>query len=217
MNEKITVEVWADLICPWCWIGKRRFETALNQSEHKDRFEIIHRPFRLSPGAKTGPVTEMLASKYQLTKKEVAQSFKDLEALAAQEGLEYHLSKTSFGDTLDAHRLALWAGTQGVQSATVERIYRGYFSEGIDIFSQESLLKLAADAGLSGKDAKEMLKSDRFKHEVAQDEDNARRIGCQGVPFFLLSEKYAVSGAQPVETFALVIKKLTASADGKIY
>lgn len=209
MEKKILLEIWSDLICPWCWIGKTRFEKALHASGLADRFEIKHRAFRLGPGEPVAPVEQMLASKYGRSTTEVDQMLAQVESTAAREGLEYHLRGTLSGDTIDGQRLVLWSATQGLEKKTLERLYRAYFTEHTSIFDRANLLRLAGEIGLEVNAARTVLESESFRSDVEDDELRARELGANGVPFFLFDGKYVVNGAQPTGVFRKFLEEIT--------
>jgi predicted DsbA family dithiol-disulfide isomerase len=198
----MTVEIWSDVVCPWCYIGKRRFENALAQFEHRDEVEVRYRSFELDPSAPAqaeGAPAERLASKYGISVEQAEASNAQLTAMAAAEGLEYHLDRTRGGNTFDAHRLLQLAVGRGVQPEVKERLMRGYFTESEPLGDRETLVKLAAAAGLDADEARATLESDAYADAVREDETLANRIGIQGVPFFVLGRRFGVSGAQPAE------------------
>jgi predicted DsbA family dithiol-disulfide isomerase len=197
------VDIWSDLVCPWCYIGKRRFEKALARIDRSGEVEVVHRAFQLDPTMPKGQLfrhRDVLMKKYGMTEPQVAAAQSRLVDVAAADGLEYHLSRTQTGNTLDAHRLVHLGLEQGIQDAVIERLFRAHFTELRSLFDRESLSLLADEAGLSG--ANELLDSDRFAPEVAADHREANRLGASGVPFFVFDGRYAVSGAQSVEVFA---------------
>jgi predicted DsbA family dithiol-disulfide isomerase len=198
----LTVEIWSDVVCPWCYIGKRRFENALAQFEHRDEVEVRYRSFELDPSAAAeaeGPAAERLASKYGISVEQAEASQAQLTAMAAAEGLEYHLDRTRGGNTFDAHRLLQLAVERGVQPEVKERLMRGYFTESEPVGDRETLVSLAAEAGLDADEARAALQSDAYADAVREDESLAARIGIQGVPYFVLGRRFGVSGAQPAE------------------
>jgi len=142
MIEKIKIEIWSDLICPWCFIGRTRLEQALARSLRQDRFLLKHRAFRLAPGEAVRTVEEALAQKYGRNQQQVLQMLDHVEKTAAQDGLAYNLRGTLYGDTLDAHRLVLWGAQNGLEDKILDRLYKAYFSERISIFDQKNLLDL---------------------------------------------------------------------------
>jgi len=199
------VEIWADLVCPWCYLGKRRFETGLTGFEHRAEVEVVHRSFELDPHTPKGETvgqTEMLVGKYGVAAERAAAMQAQLERTAAAEGLEYHLTDGLTGNTFDAHRLVHLGTAAGIAEAVIERFYRAHFTERRSLFDRDSLLALAAEAGLDATEAGRVLDGDAFADAVLADEREARELGATGVPFFVIADRYAVSGAQPAELFA---------------
>jgi len=198
----LTVEIWSDVVCPWCYIGKRRFEAALARFAHRDEVEVTYRSFELDPEAParhagTGP--ERLAEKYGVSLEE-AQAMNDrVTAIAAEDGLEYHLDIARGGNTFDAHRILHLAAAHGVQTEVKERLMHAYFTEGEPISDADTLVRLAASAGVPEAEARELLAGDRFTAEVRDDEQLGAQLGIRGVPFFVLGRRYGVSGAQPAD------------------
>ena len=204
----LQVEIWSDLVCPWCYIGKRRFEAAVERFEGE--VEVSWRSFELDPSApavRDHTATDHLAAKYGMSREQAESSHAQMTELAAQEGLEYHFELARGGNSFDAHRLTHLAATQGLQDEAMERIMRGYFTEGVAIGDREALIELAAEIGL---DARETLEGDEYADAVREDEELARRIGIQGVPFFVLDRRYGVSGAQPAELLVEALEKACA-------
>jgi predicted DsbA family dithiol-disulfide isomerase len=198
------IHIWSDIVCPWCYIGKRRFEHALALFDHRDEVHVTHRSFQLDP---TRPRHEtvnrraMLKSKYQLTDAKVQEMDTRMEHLAEIEGLEYHLSEAGLtGNTLDAHQLLQLGKAQGKQDAVIERLYRAYFTEQRSIFDRDALAALAAEAGLDQSEARDVLERDAYVDAVAADVREARSLGVNGVPFFVIG-RYGVSGAQAADVF----------------
>jgi predicted DsbA family dithiol-disulfide isomerase len=198
----MNVEIWSDIVCPWCYIGKRRFDKALARFDHRDDVEVRYRSFELDPSAPAqaeGAPAERLARKYGMSVEQAEASHAQLTAMAAAEGLEYHLDRTRGGNTFDAHRLLQLAADRGVQPEAKERLMRGYFTESEPIGDTETLVRLAADAGVDADEARAVLQGDAYADKVREDEALASRIGIQGVPFFVLGRRFGVSGAQPSE------------------
>jgi predicted DsbA family dithiol-disulfide isomerase len=199
---QLAVEIWSDVVCPWCYIGKRRFESALAQFEHRDEVELRWRSFELDPDAPriaevTGP--ERLAAKYGVSLEQARAMNANVTGIAAGEGLEYRLDRTRGGNTFDAHRLIQLAADEGIQDAVKERLMRGYFTEGEPIGDHDALARLTADAGLDPGAARALLAGDAHADSVRADEQLARQLGITAVPFFVLDRRYGVSGAQPAE------------------
>jgi predicted DsbA family dithiol-disulfide isomerase len=200
MKTEITLEAWSDIVCPWCYIGKRRLEAALDLFEHRDRVNVVWRSFELDPNApRTADQTvrEMLAAKYGVSLAQADAMQERVAAMAEQEGLHYRLDRTKRTNTFDAHRLVHFAKAQGKQDAMQERLMRAYFMEGAAPGDPETLVSLAAEAGLEAEAARAVVSSDAHAREVRADEERAARLGIRGVPFFLAAEKYGASGAQP--------------------
>jgi predicted DsbA family dithiol-disulfide isomerase len=207
------VDIWSDLVCPWCYIGKRRFETALAAFAHRDDVRVVHRAFQLDPAMPKGQLfrhRDVLMRKYGMNESAVAAAQARLEHLAAVEGLEYHLAESRTGNTLDAHRLVHLAGEQGKQDAVIERFFRAHFTEGRSLFDDDSLALLADEAGLKG--AREVLESNRYTEDVTADHRQANALGASGVPFFVIDDRYGVSGAQPAEVFVDALARARADA-----
>jgi predicted DsbA family dithiol-disulfide isomerase len=200
------IDVWSDLVCPWCYIGKRRFEHALSGFAHRDEVEVVHRSFQLNPSAPLGRTSnrrEMLMSKYGRSPAETEAMDLRMQQTAAQDGLEYHLSADGVtGNTFDAHRLVHLALDRGMQDEVVERFFRAYFTEQRSLFDRPSLTELAIDAGLEPEDVGRTLADGSYAEAVTRDLHEAQALGATGVPFFVIDRRYGVSGAQPVEVFS---------------
>jgi len=195
----LTVEIWSDLVCPWCYIGKRRFESALAQFDRAGEVEVEWKSFELDPNAPAhrGSTAEHLARKYGMTLEQVARSHERMTALAAAEGLEYHLDETQGGNTFDAHRLLQLAKERGLGGEMKERLLRAYFTESEPVGEREVLARLAGEVGLA--DAAEVLVSDAYADAVRADEREARLLGISAVPFFVIDRYYGIEGAQPAD------------------
>jgi predicted DsbA family dithiol-disulfide isomerase len=207
----LTVEIWSDVVCPWCYIGKRRFEAALAEFPHP--VETVWRSFELDPGApavREHTATEHLAAKYGMSVEQAQASHARMTELAAAEGLEYDFDKTRGGNSFDAHRLIHLAAAHGKQDEAKERLMRAYFTEGVAIGDREALVALAADIGLDGDEARAALDGDAYADAVREDERLAQRIGIQGVPFFVLDRRLGVSGAQPAEVLVQALEQACA-------
>jgi predicted DsbA family dithiol-disulfide isomerase len=205
MSEaRLTVDVWSDLVCPWCYIGKRRLEGALAGFAHREHVDVVHRAFQLHPDLPPGQTIErrgMLKAKYRLSDDQVATMDECLERLAAEDGLDYDLSGGVTGNTVNAHRLSLLAREGGQQDAVVERLFRAYFTEQRSIFDVDGLVALGAEAGLDATTVRAMLDSRQLVDAVQAEHEQASALGARGVPFFVLGGRYSVSGAQQVEVF----------------
>jgi len=199
------VEIWSDVICPWCFIGKRRFEIALAQFEKRESVKVIWRSFELDPKSPAQyPVSleEMLSRKYNVSLQEAVAMNARVTGLAQEVGLNYQLSKARPGNTFDAHRLLHFANSNQLGDKANERIMQAYFSESLAVGNRAALASLAPEFGIAETDALMILESNTFSGEVRADEARATELGISGVPFFLINEKLGISGAQPVETFS---------------
>lgn len=206
----VKVEIWSDVACPWCYIGKRRFESALAQFAHQGEVEVTWRSFQLDPQAPTVPgkkVHEILAEKYGVSLGQAAAMNDRVSALAAVEGLEYHLDQTQYGNTFDAHRLVHLAAASGLQKQAEERLFQAYFTEGKALFDVPTLVELGSEIGIDVDEIRDMLSHDTYAEEVRSDERRADALGIRGVPFFAIDQRYGVSGAQPVQLFREVLER----------
>jgi predicted DsbA family dithiol-disulfide isomerase len=202
MTRKLEIDVWSDIVCPWCAIGKHRLESALSRFEHKDDVEVVWHAFELDPDApalQEGDNAARLAEKYGRTRSQALAMMRQVEDTAAKDGLELHLTTARTGNTFDAHRVLYLAADRGLERAVYDRFLRGYMTEGEAIGNREVLVKLASEAGLEATEVRAVFASDRYKSEVREDERAARSLGINGVPFFVFGGKYAVSGAQHAE------------------
>jgi predicted DsbA family dithiol-disulfide isomerase len=195
------VEIWSDVVCAWCYIGKRRFEEALDSFAGRADVEVTWRSFELDPEGSPEPIalTQLLAEKYDIHGEQAAERHARTTATAAGVGLELHLDRALSGNTFDAHRVIQLARAHGLQAAAQERLFGAYFSEGLPISDRDTLVQLAASVGLARDEVRSMLEGDRFAAEVRDDELTAARLGISGVPFFVLDRRIGLSGAQPVE------------------
>jgi predicted DsbA family dithiol-disulfide isomerase len=209
MSQPIHIDVWSDVVCPWCFIGRRRLQKAI--ANHANGREVIvrHRAFQLQPDAREVVRTdEMLASKYKVDKEQVAAMQANVCSIADGEGLCYDLSETLSGNTADAHRLILWAEAIGKGDELLEVIYSAYFEKKQSIFTHDDLVALALSVGIEEAPARELLLSDRFADQVNEDQDLARQLGANGVPFYVIDMKFGISGAQPQEHFDSIFTTL---------
>jgi predicted DsbA family dithiol-disulfide isomerase len=204
------IEIWSDIACPWCYLGKRRFETALADFEHRDDVTVTYRSFELDPEApaeRAGERAAYLAAKYGM-KVEQARAMEDQMTMrAAADGLRYRLDIARAGNTFDAHRMLHLAAAHGVQAAAKERFMRAYFSEGQLMSDHETLVRLSTDVGIPEADARHALASGRFTAEVREDERTAQELGIRGVPFFVIDRRYGVSGAQSPEVLLSALQR----------
>lgn len=203
--------MWSDVVCPWCYIGRRRLQQAL--AERPDlEVTVRHRAFQLQPDAPKGhavPTAEHLAVKYGVTPEDAKAMQANVTEVARSVGLEYHLGETLSGNTEDAHRLLLWAGEVDGQEELLERMYAAYFAEGRSLFDRDGLLALVGEAGLDAAAATQVLDSDAYRDAVIADAALASELGANGVPFFVFDKRYGISGAQPLEVFARTLDAAT--------
>ncbi|MEU0205348.1 DsbA family oxidoreductase [Streptomyces canus] len=201
------VEIWSDIACPWCYVGKARFEKALEAFPHRDGVEVVHRSFELDPGrdkSDVQPVLAMLSKKYGMSEAQAQAGEENLGAQAAAEGLAYRTRDRDHGNTFDLHRLLHLAKEQGRQDELVQIFYRANFAEERSLYTEgdERLVELAVEAGLDADEVREVLADPTaYADDVRADEREAAELGANGVPFFVLDRKYGVSGAQPAEVF----------------
>lgn len=205
------IEVWSDFVCPFCYIGKRRLEHALDQFPHKDDVEIKYRSYELDPNAEKNPgksIHELMAEKFGTDVEKAKQSNEQIGKQAAEAGLVYNFDTMQHTNTFDAHRVAQYAETKGKGNEITERLLKAYFTESKLISDHDVLVDLAGEVGLAKNDVAELLKTNAYAAQVRFDEKQAQEIGVQGVPFFVFNEKYAVSGAQPTEVFLEALEKV---------
>jgi predicted DsbA family dithiol-disulfide isomerase len=211
----VQVEIWSDVVCPWCAIGKRRFEAALARFEHRDQVEVVWRSFELDPGAPPSvdiSASQRLADKYGVPLEQARAMEQRVTETAAADGLDFRLDRARPGNTVEAHRLLHLAAERGVQSAVKERLLRAYFTEGAPVADRPTLARLAGEAGLDADEVARVLDTDEYLAEVRADEAQARAFGIQGVPFFVLDRRYGVSGAQPADVLLDALERAWADA-----
>ena len=204
------VEIWSDVVCPWCYIGKRRFESALARFPHAGEVEVRWRSFELDPSAPaTGDVDLVghLAAKYGVSRDEAAAMNERMTVTAAGEGLAFRLDIARRGRTFDAHRLLHLAADHGLQDDLKERLLAAYQTRGEPIADHEVLTRAAVTAGLDEAEVAGVLAGDAYAEAVRGDEDEARRLAVRGVPFFVFDRRYAVAGAQQADVLLEVLQK----------
>src|SRR5580698_8410607 len=192
----MNVEIWSDVVCPWCYVGKRRFERALASFGHPDEVTVSYRSFELDPNAPA-----------QRTGTQAEQANQQMTERAAADGLEFRFDIIRGGNTFDAHRLLHLAKDHGLQPEMKERLMRATFTEGLPIADRSTLVRLAVVAGLPAAQVQAVLDGDAYAHAVRADEQQAARYGISGVPFFVADGKYAVSGAQPPEVLLQLLQR----------
>jgi predicted DsbA family dithiol-disulfide isomerase len=211
MSARLKIDVWSDIACPWCFIGKRRLEAALREFPDADQVAIEWRSFELDPRAprvrdKSLSHNERLAKKYGVTV-ERAQAMNDrLMGVAAEEGLAFDFQRIQSGNTFDAHRLLHLAKARGVQDQVKERFMHAYLCEGEPIGEPEALQRLAVDAGLDAEEVQAVLATDQFADEVRADQREAGALGVDGVPFFRIG-RYGAAGAQPAQLLLQILER----------
>jgi predicted DsbA family dithiol-disulfide isomerase len=206
----VQVEIWSDVVCPWCYLGQRHLEQALERFPRRDEVAVVYRSFELDPSAPPGvttPTVEVLASKYGMSPGQAHDVQRQMEQRAAQDGLTFHLEGLRSGNTRDAHRLLHLARDRGRQAALAERLYRGYFTDQASVFDHSSLAGLAADVGLDRDEVAAVLAGDEYGPAVDADEEMARAFGATGVPFFVIDRRYGIAGAQPAEVIVEVLER----------
>lgn len=199
------VEIWSDFMCPFCYIGKRRFEEALESLPFRESVEVVYRSFELNPNeaVDTGQTTyESLASKYGTTVEQAKAMTANVVEQAQSVGLNYNFDRIKPTNSFDAHRLAHYAASKGKDKEIVERLLAAYFVEAQHVGSKEVLVKLAVELGLDGEEVRAVLEGDQYSEEVRSDERQGAQLGIQGVPFFVIDRKYGISGAQPLSVFS---------------
>lgn len=206
------IEIWSDVVCPWCYIGKRRLERALGEFEHADEVEVTWRSFQLNPDAPATavPTLDYLAQRFgpqaQAMTARVAEMGKG-------EGLTLDFASSLTVNTLEAHRMLHLAADLGIGDAAKERLLRAHFTEGADVSDHETLTKLMTEAGADEARVREVLAGTEYADAVQADIDMARRLGANGVPFFVIDRKYGISGAQAAETFLHALRTAYAAEE----
>jgi protein disulfide-isomerase len=212
------IEVWSDFACPFCYIGKRRLEEALEQFPNREEVEVVFKSFELDPNASGDPnrsIHEIIAKKYGMSVEQAKQMNDGIVQQAASVGLDFQFETLIRANTFDAHRLAKFAEAKGKDAEVTERLLKAYFTDSKHLGDRETLLELAVEAGLDRAEAEAVLKGNDYETTVRNEEAEARQIGVQGVPFFVLNNKYAISGAQPSEVFAGALQKVWEEENGQ--
>jgi predicted DsbA family dithiol-disulfide isomerase len=212
----LKVEVWSDVVCPWCYIGKRRLETALERFPHRDQVEVVWRSFQLDPSVPEGethPTLPALAAKYGRDVEEMRGTMAHVESIAAGEGLDYHLADGISGNTLLAHELLHLAAEHGLRNELKERLLHAYFEEQRSVFDVDSLVPLAVEVGLDEAEVRAALADRRYLAAVREDGATAQALGATGVPFFVVDRKYGAAGAQPAELLLQILERAWADAN----
>ncbi len=218
MNESIRryimkIEIWSDFACPFCYIGKTRFEEALSQFEHKDQVEVLYKAYQLNPNAPKvadAPAHVMFAKSHGMSEADAKEKFKMITGMAKQAGLTYHYDKLQMTNTFDAHRLAKLASEKGIEDKLTSVLMKAYFTDGLNLADFDTLVTLVTSVGLDEKEVKEVLESSKYGDTVQNQITEGRTIGVQGVPFFVINRKYGVSGAQQTDYFLQALRQIWA-------
>ncbi len=208
-DRGVRIEIWSDVVCPWCYIGKRNLDAALAGFEHRDDTQVVFRSFQLDPSApaQPTPAVDYLAQRYGGGREQAMSMMRQVTTVAARAGLDYDLEDSLTGQTLDAHRVLHLASELDAQPAMVERIFAGHFTERRSVFDHDSLVELGVEAGVPADRLREVLAGSQYRDAVAQDIAQAQVYGITAVPFFVFDQTYGVSGAQPPEVMTGVLNK----------
>jgi predicted DsbA family dithiol-disulfide isomerase len=196
------IEVWSDIACPWCYIGKHRLDTALSSFEHADGVEVVWRSYQIDPDAPRVSdmnLNQILSQKHGFPPAQAVAMNDQMRQMGAKEGLSYRFDIARYGNSFDAHRLVHLARKHGLQPAMEDRLFAAYFGEGRALGDHGTLLALAVEVGLPEAEVREVLAGDAFANQVRADTEEARRLNIRGVPFVVIDQKYALPGAQPVK------------------
>ncbi len=211
MENKLKVQIWSDIMCPFCYIGKRRIEEALMLFEHKDAVEIEWKSFQLDPSfiaSADDNMVEHLAEKYRKDNDWALEMLDNMTQNAKNSGLDFHFEKAIMANSFNAHRLLQLAKKNHLSDKLEELLFKAYLTDGKDVNNLITLSELGLEAGLEADAIEQVLHSDMYSKEVKQDIEEANAIGVQGVPFFVLDNKYAISGAQAASTFLQNLEKV---------
>lgn len=209
-KKKMKVDIWSDVMCPFCYIGKRHFEEALAKFENGKDIEVVWHSFQLDPDAEAQPgksAYEYLAERKGQSLEWSKQVHSQVTQMAADAGLTYNFDKAVVANSFDAHRIVQLAKKHGKGDAMEEQLFKAYFTEGKDIANDATLTELATSIGLNKEEVEEVLSSDKYADDVQEDVATASRLGINGVPFFVINNKYGVSGAQPSATFVQALQQ----------
>ncbi len=204
------VEIWSDVVCPFCYLGKKKFENALEQFEYKDQVEVVWHSFQLDPDSRYQPgvtIADYLVKHKGYGAEDVKEMHSELKERGAAVGVTFNIEKALPANTFDAHRLIHLAEANGLQNEAEERFFKAYFTEGKNIEDKATLTALATEIGLPANDVANLLEGDQYTDEVKRDIHDSRSLGIRGVPFFLIDEKFSVSGAQESNYFLRALTK----------
>jgi predicted DsbA family dithiol-disulfide isomerase len=215
----VILEIWSDVVCPWCYIGKRRLETALQRFEHTDSVEVVHRSFELNPAAPreaSQTLTAMLAQKYRVSETDATAMNARVTTMAKTVGLDYRLELARPSNSFDAHRMIHLASEVGGSADMVERLFAAYFIEGRSISDRETLIEIGAGVGIPEATAAEVLDGNRLVEEVREDETLASSLGIASVPFFVMDRSFGLAGAHEPDTLLKALHQAWAQRDQPI-
>ena len=210
----MNIKYWSDYACPFCYIGKTSLKQAISNLKKEHDIKLEMKAFELDPdGSKNyeGPTAERYSKKYGYTLEETQKNIEDINARGNSLGLEMHYDKSRYSNTFDAHRITKLAqskGNAGLIESLQERLFKAYFTDGLELADHTVLIKLASEAGLAAQEVQEVLMTDKFSAEVRRDEMEARTMNVRGVPFFVIDDEYAIPGALPVEQLENILRKL---------
>ncbi|ADI90420.1 DsbA family oxidoreductase [Acinetobacter oleivorans] len=207
LPSQITVDIWSDFVCPWCWIAKKRFEKGLDAFEHKNQVTIQYHSYRLASGLTPQPFKDALYKKFG-GKSGADAMMNHVKSAGELEGLIYNFNSMLFGDTLDAHAIVKLAQQKGVGELLTEKFFKASITEGKSIFDHKGLVELANEVGVPREEANSAFSNISLKQEVLKDEASAHAMGASGVPLFIINNKYSISGAQPIETFLSALEQV---------
>lgn len=210
MENQLKIQIWSDVMCPFCYIGKRKIEEAITQFENKDSIEIEWKSFELDPSFVPKPsetIADHLAEKYGRDTDWAQSMLENTTQTAKTNGLDFHFEKAILANSLNAHRLQHLAKKHNLSNELEELLFKAYFTEGKNVNDWITLQEIGQKAGLHIDEIKQLIDTDIYTKEVRQDQQDAQNIGVTGVPFFVFDNKYAVSGAQPTEVFLKTLEK----------
>ncbi|MFA6800575.1 MAG: DsbA family oxidoreductase [Acholeplasmataceae bacterium] len=205
------IEIWSDFGCPFCYIGKTRFEEALNQFENKNEVEVVYKAYQLNPQAPKemkGNSVEAFAQGHGMTTAQAKERFNMFAQNAQTVGLTYNYDIIQMTNTFDAHRLAKWSNQFGLEPSLTSRLMKAYFTDGKNIANYQTLVELAKEIGLDANQAQKVLEENQFADQVNAEVAEARQVGVQGVPFFVINRKYGISGAQETQYFLQALRQI---------
>lgn len=211
-SPKMKVRIWSDVMCPFCYIGKHHYEAALAEFADKDFIETEWQSFQLDPEFPTGKDKNGSTKEYLMTRKGISEEQVDLmqdhvERMGRESGLDFYLNQSIMANSFDAHRLIQLAKTKGLDNVMEEKLFAAHFTSGEDVGDHDILKRLGTEAGLAGEEIEQALTDDRYAYLVNQDKRESEQLGIRGVPFFVLNNRYAISGAQPKEAILQTLEK----------